>query len=204
MSGRLIGHFFFFGKILRECWGTPSFLFAMKFPNNQRVTLHTTGKIRAPLRFIIAVFVCLNLIMSVLHVKWKAHIHFKSKIQLSIKTGKVTSPRMLVAKIIWRGVFDNRKKWCLGIHSATNDPPFPSSSELGFYTIERAHSYCGAIQPRIICCASTVPTVGVTPNKIAIKIVIFVYFRTVLLISTNTGQWKMENFHIQNIRISRR
>ena len=137
--------------------------------------------------------------------KIKSACTFKIKnTQLSIKTGKVTSPRMLVAKIIWRGVFDNRKKWCLGIHSATNDPPFPSSLELGFYTIERAHSYCGAIQPRIICCGTTDPTVGVTPNKIAIKIVIFVYFRTVLLISTNTGQWKMENFHIQNIRISRR
>ena len=34
MCGRLIGHFFFFGKILSLSWGTSSSLFAIKFPNN--------------------------------------------------------------------------------------------------------------------------------------------------------------------------
>lgn len=36
----------------------------------------------------------------------------------------------------------------------------------------------------------------------AIKIAIFVDFLTVLLISANTGQYQMQNIHVQNISIS--
>ena len=42
--------------------------------------------------------------------KIKSAYTFKIKnTQLSIKTGKVTSPRMLVAKIIWRGVLTTER-----------------------------------------------------------------------------------------------
>lgn len=34
-----------------------------------------------------------------------------------------------------------------------------------------------------------------TPNKIVIKIVIFVEFRAVLLLTANIGQYKIQNFH---------
>ena len=45
-----------------------------------RMASHKIKQINAPLRFTKVVFVCLKLLMSVLHLKGKAHLHLQTKL----------------------------------------------------------------------------------------------------------------------------
>ena len=63
--------------------------------------------------------------------------------------------------------------------------------------LSKRHSYDGTFQLCIVYWGTTNLKDEHTPNKIVglIKILIFVEFRTVLLLPENIGQWQIQNFY---------
>ena len=73
--------------------------------------------------------------------------------------------------------------------------------ELGLFTIQKTQNYGGAIQPCIVYWGTTNLKDKYAPNKIVIKIFIFVEFGTVLLFSAKIGQFQIPNFHFSKYLI---
>ena len=131
-------------------------------------------KINSPLRFTKVVFPCLRLLILVLHSKQIVHyVALQTKLHnYQSKLEKSHPPECYNLNVL----ISSLRKECFRRHADTNNQNWAS-------TLTKKYNYGRAIQACIVYWGTTYLKEECTPNKIVIKIFIFVEFGTVLLLS---------------------